>query len=784
MSMSTLPRAVGPLTLLRKIETDTIAEVFQGTLDTLDGRPVLVRRMLPHVLRDPARVRAIESRARDLMKVNDERLARTFHWVVEGTDRYLVEDMPAGVGLDQLIASCRFAGRLVPAEAFLTIAYRICDALQALHAYGAADGGPLLHMGLSPSSIALHPGGRATLGLYALTRAGGAVDVTSTTPDYRSQYMSPEQTHPDRPLAPASDIFSTGAILYELLLLQPLWSGENSVETVHAIRRGEHGAQLAAAADRVPAIDAVLARALAPDPNARYRDAMALRDDIRILLGGTTGDADALEDFLAPLFAGIAERARPSTLVPFTEEDSDRTAGEALVSWSEQKDDDDTLVRDRPADPAGYSREFARAVDPTDAPDLFDDPTGELQLDSTDSDVEGGDTQFYRIPSTPPPVADVPEPPTTAPPPLSSPPPDEPPPLWTEESSAPSRSPLRIAGWIGVAAAVLVCAAIGFGATKTLFAKKPVPEEAAVAARPVPPVVAPPVVAAPAVAPAVVAPPAETAPPVVASEPRQPPHETEPVHSAPPTREPRVVAEAEPPAEEREPPRVEMRAPVVAAVPEPEPEEPPAHATEPPPVSDDDLFAELSPSQKAPEPVAYSHLDMDGMKPSARDGALTSADVIALEGVTATDPAYTRSRALLLMNAQKGNDSKAVKRYLDDLMRLPENRYDPVFLTELARYYVDAGKYQQAVDTAKTAEQHWARLPSELVFSKKAEMYEIQARGYTGIFFQSQSVDALDLAIRSWEKYREHVATRSSEDLVAMADKELTKLRTYRERMQ
>ena len=777
MSMSTLPRAVGPLTLLRKIETDTVADVFQGTLDTLDGRPVLVRRMLPHVLRDPSRLRAIESRARDLMKVDDDRLLRTFHWVVEGTDRYLVEDMPAGVGLDSLIAWCRFAGRPVPAEIFLSIAYRISDALDALHAYGAADGGPLLHMGLAPSSITLHPGGRATLGLYALTRATGAVPDATNPPLDRSQYLSPEQTHPDRPLAPSSDIFSTGAILYELLMLEPLWSGENGVATVHAIRRGEHGAQLAAAADRVPAIDAVLDRALALDPNARYSDAGALRDDLRILLGGGTGDVEALDEFLGPLFAGITERSRPSTLVPFTEDGP--TAGDAHSSWSTPKDDDDTLVRERPADPGGYSREFASAVDPTDAPDLFDEPTGpELLLDSTDTDVgEAADTQFYRIPTSPPPVADVPEPRTTRAPS----PPEEPPPLWTEESSTPTRSPLRIAGWIGVAVVVLVCAGIGFGATKSLTAKKPPTDETEVATKPVPPVVAPPVVAPP-----VIAPPVEAEPPAVAAEPRETQaREAEPVRPSPPPREPRVVAEVEPPMipDEPVPPRVETRPAVVAAL--PEPEEPPLpHETEPSPISDEDLFADLSTSEKPTTPVAVARLDMDGMKPSARDGALTTADVIALEGVTANDPAYTRSRALLLMNAQKGNDSKAVKRYLDDLMRLPENRYDPIFLTELARYYVESAKYQQAVDTAKTAEQHWARLPSELVFSKKAEMYEIQARGYTGIFFASESVDALDQAIRCWEKYRAHVATRSSDDLLAMSDKELTKLRTYRERMQ
>jgi hypothetical protein len=224
------------------------------------------------------------------------------------------------------------------------------------------------------------------------------------------------------------------------------------------------------------------------------------------------------------------------------------------------------------------------------------------------------------------------------------------------------------------------------------------------------------------------------------------------------------------------------------------------HETKTAPVSDEELFADLSTSRNpgvedlvpietdlAPtddHPVAYSSIDIDRMKPSARDGALTSTDVLALEGVATSDPAYTRSRALLLMNAHKTKDQKAVKRYLDELMRLPENRYDPIFLTELARYYVGAGKYQQAVDTAKTAEQHWARLPSDLVYSKKAEMYEIQARGYTGIFFESESVEALDQAIRCWEKYRAHVATRSDDALVATADKELLKLRTYRERME
>jgi serine/threonine protein kinase len=826
MSMSNLPRAVGPLTLLRKLETDTVSDIFQGTLDTLEGRSVLVRRILPHVLRDTARLRAIEARAKDLMKIDDEVLQRTFHWVVDGTDRYLVEDLPPGVGLDSVITWCRFAERPLPPDVFLSIALQISEALEALHRYRAADGTVLLHMGLSPSSVTLRQGANATVGLYALARAPAAVpaEVSSATLNHRSQYLSPEQTHPDQVLEPTSDVYSAAAILYELLMLEPLSSGETSVQTVHQIRRGDHARQLQAAAARVPALDAVLARALATDPRARYATAAALSGDLRVLLGGGRGDAHEVDRFLEPLLASIERGPRaPQGL----EVDRDRTAGDdALVTWSTmsgghvpppQDDDDDTLVRERPPDPAGYSVEFAGALDPTDARDPFEDPTGEVVVDPTTYDGEAADTQFYRLPASSPPSQRIPEPMPVA---ALSPPPADPPPLWAEDEPQVRRSGVWIAGSVGGLLALAICAGLGVGAAKLLTERKtePPPQVAVEKAPPPTPAVAPTPVEEPIVPPTADPEPPPVAevesPPVRATE-RSVPAVAEPAHervvaeveppSPPEERTPRIaerappVAERAPPVEEPEPPVVERAPPVVERAPPVAERAPPVEEPEPA-ISDEDLFADLSTSRRpstddllptetdlAPEeptPISRTNIDLDGMKPSARQGELTNGDVLALEGVTTADPSYTRSRALLLMNAEKTKDLKATKRYLDDLMRLPENQYDPIFLTELARYYVGVGKYQQAVEKAKTAEQQWARLPSGLVYTKKAEMYEIQARAYTGIFFESESVDALDHAIRSWERYRTHVATRSNDELVAMADKELVKLRTYRDRME
>jgi hypothetical protein len=83
------------------------------------------------------------------------------------------------------------------------------------------------------------------------------------------------------------------------------------------------------------------------------------------------------------------------------------------------------------------------------------------------------------------------------------------------------------------------------------------------------------------------------------------------------------------------------------------------------------------------------------------------------------------------------------------------------------------------------AERHWARLPPELVFAKKAEIYEVEAASYQGLFYKSEdNLDLLEKSIRHWQKYRQHVLTESRTDLQSRADREIEKLENIRERLQ
>ena len=67
--MLLLPTIIGPVTLQRKLGTGSIAETYQGLHGGFRGRQVVVRRVLPWVVRDPRRKAELEARVRFLLRL-------------------------------------------------------------------------------------------------------------------------------------------------------------------------------------------------------------------------------------------------------------------------------------------------------------------------------------------------------------------------------------------------------------------------------------------------------------------------------------------------------------------------------------------------------------------------------------------------------------------------------------------------------------------------------------------------------------------------------------------
>ena len=186
----------------------------------------------------------------------------------------------------KLIEGGSLAGRVAelvtrPREAAALVA-RLARAIHFAHQRG------ILHRDLKPANVLLDPDGTpyvTDFGLAkrteedsGLTRTGAVVGTPS--------YMPPEQARADKQMTTAADVYSLGAILYELLTGRPPFRAATTFETIRQVMEKEpdHPRVFNAHADRD--LSAIALKCLQKAPEARYESAAALADDLDRWLNG------------------------------------------------------------------------------------------------------------------------------------------------------------------------------------------------------------------------------------------------------------------------------------------------------------------------------------------------------------------------------------------------------------------------------------------------------------------------------------------------------------------
>jgi serine/threonine protein kinase len=236
--------------LLERLEPAGPGELYRAR-DTHLGRTVAVR-LLPHGF-TPSPAALIES-ARSLISLSHPNVITLFDVGEHDGRVYLVFEHLKGQSL-----RAEMAGRTLNVRRAVDLAVQMADAVAAAHAAG------FVHGGLSPDSIAVTAKGHAKIPAFELAAHGG-FEQTDGQVRLRD-YDSPEEArgeHPDE----RSDIYSVGAILYEML----------------TTRRPHHrGAAAPSAANpHVPKeLDEVALKAVAPNPDNRYQSAAALASELR-----------------------------------------------------------------------------------------------------------------------------------------------------------------------------------------------------------------------------------------------------------------------------------------------------------------------------------------------------------------------------------------------------------------------------------------------------------------------------------------------------------------------
>lgn len=202
-------------------------------------------------------------------------------------------------------------GDPVPLATVLHVVSAVAGALQHAHDRADIDGRPLdvLHSGVAPRAILLRRDGEVKLSDFAVTRARLRATGRATKEFDGLAYAAPELLA-GRPVDARADVFSLGAVLYELVTGRRAFPGELT-DVASKIIAGSYASVSELRPGTDPKLEAIVDLALATDPGARYVTADELRLDL-LRLAATRGlqpSSVALRDTLVALDLDIASGA-------------------------------------------------------------------------------------------------------------------------------------------------------------------------------------------------------------------------------------------------------------------------------------------------------------------------------------------------------------------------------------------------------------------------------------------------------------------------------------------
>lgn len=275
MDQDGLPCRFGKYELLQKIGAGGMAEVFKAKLTGEHGfeKLVAIKRILPHLSRNPEFLTLFMEEARLAALLNHPNIVQIFDFGNVGGTYFISMEYLQGSDLKTILRKVgTSSGRRLPLECSLTIASRICAALEYAHNLRGISGEPLgiVHCDINPQNILVTTLGEVKVLDFGIARVStrGSAEGSERL-EGKIRYMSPEQAR-CHALDRRSDIFSLGVLLYEMVTGEQAFKGA-AREAFQRVRRAEY----TPAEQRVPGLPetvaAVLRKAMAREPEARFQ---------------------------------------------------------------------------------------------------------------------------------------------------------------------------------------------------------------------------------------------------------------------------------------------------------------------------------------------------------------------------------------------------------------------------------------------------------------------------------------------------------------------------------
>ncbi|MDR0965144.1 MAG: protein kinase [Myxococcales bacterium] len=284
------PTKFARYTLLQPIAKGGMGEVFLAQMTGAEGfeKLIIIKKILPTLVQEGDFVQRFVAEAKILVQLHHGAIAQIFDMGIENDSYYIAMEFVDGKDLRKLLSRTLEKRSRLPAGLALHIIVRILDALAYAHRKTMNDGAELnlVHRDISPQNILISYEGEVKLIDFGLAKSSTAQQQKTRAGMVVGKifYMAPEQALHEV-VDKRSDLYAAGVCLYEMLAgKNPFDTGASALMLMHQVANPDIPSIRKVRPDLPLALEQLLKKALAPNPDDRFASAEEMRGRLTAIM--------------------------------------------------------------------------------------------------------------------------------------------------------------------------------------------------------------------------------------------------------------------------------------------------------------------------------------------------------------------------------------------------------------------------------------------------------------------------------------------------------------------